>query len=49
MVGCHTKGLGDVLQGSGTGGDYISVGDEGADPPARDGPWESSNMGLKGG
>ena len=33
MVGCHTKGLGDVLQGSGTGGDYISVGDEGADPP----------------
>ena len=45
--GCQTKGIGDVLQGCGTGGAAIWVRDMGADPPHGTGPGKFPTQGRK--
>ena len=45
--GCQTKGLRDVLQGSGTGGAAIWVGDVGAEPLHETGPGKFLTRGPK--
>ena len=46
-VGCQTKGLGDVLQGSGTDSASIWVREVGADPPHGTGPGKLPSRGCK--
>ena len=47
MGGRHTTGLRDVLQGGGTGGSSIWVGDVGDDPPHGKGPGKFPSQGRQ--